>query len=297
MNDAAGILIFTSAAYLIYCLFQGRGASYLSRRIYLLAVMAVSLFIPFVDWRIESTVFYSLAGWLDRDSGLPGLRPVYFAGVAVSAIVFAVRLMKVFARVGKNTMAVYRVGGIKVVETALPSSFSLFSTVYISGRLSGNEREMVLYHEMSHIRHRHTWEKAFMQSIKILMWYNPFAYLADCRLEELQEYEADMDVIRSGYRMKDYVEIVVGHVLARVPSVATAFHRSLTEERLRRMAFPAGGGKNLASFLLALLCFALVTVEFTWKERKTSPPRVDFAELRCMQDSPARDGATIFTFR
>lgn len=308
MNDIARILVFGMLSSLLYCMLFGRRTSYRSRRVYLLSTAVAGALIPAVNIRIGNTAIHELVGWMDGPvwSG-NGIAVLYLAGVGISVLLYGFRLALLYRDIRRNTLYVYKRDGRKIVVTALPYSFSVFGKAYISDRLSGMEKELVLCHETGHLRHGHTWEKALMQILKIVMWFNPFVHLAAVRLDEVHEYEADRDVLRAGYSRKVYAETILGNVLnvrsgtdgymKELPYCPSAFHSSLTGERLRQMICPAGNRKNLTAFLLALLCFAFTAVEFTWEERKTSPPKVDFAELRCMQDSSARDGVTVLMLR
>lgn len=308
MNDFARILIFSALSCLLYCLLFGRRTSYRSRRVYLLSTAVAAALIPAVDIRIGNTALYALTGWMADTVGAGrGIEILYLAGVLLSASVYGYRLAVLLRDIRRNTVARYVRDGRTVVETALPCSFSLLDKVYISKNLSGTGKDMVISHEASHLRHGHTWEKLLMQVLKTVMWFNPFVHLAAVKLDEVHEYEADRDVLRAGYGRKVYAVTILGNVMNAqsgkegyvigLPYCPSAFHRTLTGERLKQMLRPAGNRKNIAAFLLALLCFAFTAVEFTWEERKTSPPKVDFAELRCMQDSSARNGAAMLMLR
>lgn len=307
MNDLARILIFSMLSYLLYCMLFGRRASYRSRRVYLLSTALAAALIPAVNIRIGNTVLYALTGWMADPVGTGrGIMMFYLSGILLYALLYCYRLGVLRKDIRRNAANRYVLDGRKVVETALPYSFSLFGKIYISGRLSGIGRDMVICHEASHIRHGHTWEKTLMQILKVVMWFNPFVHLASVRLDEVHEYEADRDVLLAGFGRKAYVETILSNVLGNGctkeesvvrPFFSLAFPRALSVGRLKQMLRPAGKKKNLVAFLLALLCFAFAAVEFTWKERKTVPPKVDFAELQCMQDSSAIAGTTLFMLR
>lgn len=53
------------------------------------------------------------------------------------------------------------------------------------------ERRQILTHEASHVRHRHSYERLFMSALRSVFWFNPFFWMAEKDLEEVQEWEAE----------------------------------------------------------------------------------------------------------
>ena len=61
---------------------------------------------------------------------------------------------------------------------------------------------------MSHIAHRHSVERLAMESMKALLWWNPFVWIAARRLTEAEEFEADSDVLKEGYDKELYMHVI-----------------------------------------------------------------------------------------
>ena len=53
-------------------------------------------------------------------------------------------------------------------------------------------------HEASHVRHRHSAERIALELVRSLFWFNPFVWIAGRWLSEVQEWEADRDVLDAG---------------------------------------------------------------------------------------------------
>ena len=82
-----------------------------------------------------------------------------------------------------------------VLTQADISSFSFFRTVYLHDAIPESDMAAVVAHELSHIRHRHSAERIVMECVRALLWWNPFVRIAARRLAEVEEYEADRDVL------------------------------------------------------------------------------------------------------
>ena len=76
--------------------------------------------------------------------------------------------------------------------------FSFLRTVYMGFNYSPSERRMIITHEASHVRHRHSYERLVLSVLRSLLWFNPFLWIAEKDLKEVQEWEADRDVLNEG---------------------------------------------------------------------------------------------------
>ena len=83
--------------------------------------------------------------------------------------------------------------------------------------IAPEDRAMVIVHEASHIVHRHTTEKLFQSVLKSLFWFNPFLWLSERYLVEVQEYQADADVLGKGYGLQEYRYAIFRHLLGHGP--------------------------------------------------------------------------------
>ena len=128
------------------------------------------------------------------------------------------------------------VDGVRVVRSTRPiAGFSFFGTIYLSGKISAEELSVVLLHEGSHIRHGHSYERLWMECCKALLWWNPFIWLAVRRLTEVQEFEADHDVLASGERSDRYIQIIFKQLFGYSPDIANGLRNSLTKKRFQMM--------------------------------------------------------------
>lgn len=126
--------------------------------------------------------------------------------------------------------------GIRVVRTPKGvASFSFFGTVYLSETTTAEEMAVILKHEQSHIRHHHSHERLWMELWKALLWWNPFIWLAARRLAEVEEFEADRDVLRSGENTNNYIQTIFKQLFGYSPDIANSLRDSLTKKRFKMM--------------------------------------------------------------
>lgn len=184
---------------------------------------------------------------------------LYAAGAAAVLGAAAAQLWRI-RQLGHGA-AVTRTGRMTLVRTRQQcAAFSLFGRVYVWEQLPPRELEAVLLHEASHIRRRHSLERLAMELLKAALWWNPFVWLAARRLVEVEEYEADSDVLASGYALNSYIDTLFMQLFGYSPEIANGLRSSLTKKRLKMMTSktPSRHARlRLAAtlpFIIGLLC-------------------------------------------
>ena len=119
----------------------------------------------------------------------------------------------------------------------IKAPYSFMGTIYLAPDTPDEEREVIIAHERSHITHRHSLEKLYMGAIRTVVWFNPFIWLADRWLAEVQEFEADRDVLDAGYDMTLYRSLIFRQIFGYAPDVQNGFY-SLTRRRFEMMTTP-----------------------------------------------------------
>lgn len=101
--------------------------------------------------------------------------------------------------------------------------------------LKGRE-EVVLAHELAHVRMRHSWDALFLSCVEVLQWFNPCIWMLDASLREVHEYEADDAVLRRGISARDYQLLLIEKAVARTPyPMVNGFRHSLLKNRITMM--------------------------------------------------------------
>lgn len=96
--------------------------------------------------------------------------------------------------------------------------------------------EIVLAHELAHVRMRHSWDALFLSFVEVLQWFNPCIWMLDASLREVHEYEADDAVLRRGISARDYQLLLIEKAVARTPyPMVNGFRHSLLKNRITMM--------------------------------------------------------------
>lgn len=163
-----------------------------------------------------------------------GLAAVYGAVVAVSLGFLVVRLVRL-RRLRRRAHLTPCKGYTLAESPQVPTPFSFLCTVYMGPGYEGERREMVLCHEASHVRHGHSVENLFAETVRCLLWINPFVWMAQRWLREVHEWEADRDVLDAGYDLTRYRIVLFHQLFGYNPDIACGLNHSLTKTRFAMM--------------------------------------------------------------
>ena len=117
----------------------------------------------------------------------------------------------------------------------IKTPFSFIRTIFMGFNYEHQERRQILTHEASHVRHRHSYERLFMSVLRSLFWFNPFFWMAEKDLEEVQEWEADKDVLDEGWNLKTYRTTIFKQLFGYNPDITCGLNHSLTKQRFIMM--------------------------------------------------------------
>lgn len=190
----------------------------------------------------------------------------YAVGCVSVLLLMAVQFVRMYRlrREGERM----RVGRFDIVKTPVNiASFSFFRTIYVSADTPAADMETIIAHEASHIAHRHSVERVAMGLLKAAMWWNPFVWIAERRLVEVQEYEADSDVIASGFDSSKYVNTLLKHLFGYSPEIANGLRDSLTKKRLKMMTTKTGGRYALLRMAAIIPVMAGLFAAFSFTAR------------------------------
>ena len=117
----------------------------------------------------------------------------------------------------------------------IKTPFSFIRTIFMGFNYEPQERRQILTHEASHVRHRHSYERLFMSVLRSIFWLNPFFWMAEKDLEEVQEWEADKDVLDEGWNLKTYRTTIFKQLFGYNPDITCGLNHSLTKQRFIMM--------------------------------------------------------------
>lgn len=276
--------VFLAILFLLYRLFMAREKQIALNRSVLLAIYALS----FASWPLSRVVwrwsvsprreifpfvsgaypFESAATITSHNSSsllLHLLLWLYAAGVVVMLVgtLFSIIKLTLFIRRGTTI----RKEGYSIVvmdDKVTPFSFGK-SIVMSAADLEETGADTIIAHERAHIRSRHYLDIALAQSVCVIMWYNPFAWLMRGDLKLLHEYEADATVIDSGVDPEIYQKLLIRKSVGnRFRTMVNSLSYSKLKARIAMMQKEKSGiGRRWRALFLAtapILAFYLTDI-------------------------------------
>ena len=99
-----------------------------------------------------------------------------------------------------------------------------------------HHRHEILLHEKGHVRCLHSWDIVLLTLVQTIQWYNPFAYMLGASLRDVHEYEADDYVLRQGVTASEYQTLLLKTAVGNsVYAFANNFNHSLIKNRIIMM--------------------------------------------------------------
>lgn len=140
--------------------------------------------------------------------------------------------------------------------------FSFLRTIYLGTGYCPAERRMIIAHETSHVRHGHPLERLALSLLRSLLWFNPFLWIAEKDLAEVQEWEADKDVLDGGTDLTLYRETIFRQLFGYNPDISCGLNHSLTKKRFAMMTQKCRGRHALLRFGATLPLLAAAFLAF-----------------------------------
>lgn len=203
----------------------------------------------------------------------------------VGSIGLLSRLLYGFIRLGglAGRVKLISYDGYKIAD--LPGQFnpfSFFNVVFINqSRYSQKEIEQIMIHELTHVRLKHSWDVLLLESLLIIQWFNPFAWLLRNMLKELHEFQADKQVIASGYSAKSYKELLLFQATGARLLPVNNFNQSLTKKRFTMMKKDKFQKIFGLKSVFAIVSIALIGILFACELKEVEPTQTEEeAELK-----------------
>ena len=203
-----------------------------------------------IDWkRVFTSIF-----WI-----------IYAVMVMMNLAFVAWRLWQIKRLRDGAELAVYE-NYVLAVSDQVKSPFAFWRTIFLNRLYDGRKREQVILHELSHIRHNHTAERMMLEFMRCIFWFNPFVWYAGSSLEQVQEWQADGDVIREGYDVTEYRLLIFQQIFGCSIDITSGLYNKVTKKRFLMMTnFKRGRFSFIRLFavipLLIVMIFAFGAVK------------------------------------
>lgn len=257
--------------------FEGR-VRFVGCRIYLIVAAALSAIIPALDIRVwrDQIVYIEATALNSTTTADTVAQSTFDLWATIIICAYAIGVLVVLTSVISQAVKLARLGtatlenGRRIVRSAkIDTPFSFLRTIYLPTSLAPEHCEVVIQHECAHIRHHHSLERIAMEVMKAVLWFNPFVWLFSRLLTEVHEFEADREVIDSGFDNKLYATSIFTQAFGFSPDIANGLQSSLTKKRFKMMTKQRPSTRSLLRLAAALPVVATLAMLFSVRAQAT----------------------------
>ncbi|MCJ0743106.1 M56 family metallopeptidase [Pedobacter montanisoli] len=194
---------------------------------------------------------------------------VFFVGVFVMAIRFAVQLLSLYKIHSKSKKGVLDNYPVRILAEDV-SPFSFWKSIYINPALHGKEQlEAILAHEHIHVKQLHTLDILLAELSVVFYWFNPGVWLMKKAVKENLEFITDKRIISNGIDRKryQYSLLDVGQLRHSVQFVNN-FNLSDLKQRIKMMNARPSSKLKLSLYVLLLPVILITTLAFTISKKE-----------------------------
>ena len=206
---------------------------------------------------------------------------IYFTGISILFLKLLFSIKRIVRL--RNNSTVYKIHNVKVVRTNSGLPFSFFNMVFLPENEKG---QIVIRHEIAHIKQYHWADLILIEIAYILLWFNPFIFLYKKLLKLQHEYLADASAVKEN-RIEDYLNCMLKriHILS-YGEITSQFYCKTIKKRIAMITKNRTSNKYLGTYLLVLpLIFLLL---FAFSDDKTLAQ-----DLIIVKDDPANPAITV----
>jgi len=217
------------------------------------------------------------------------------------AVRFAWNILRIRSRINKN--AGLKINGASLVlltDDVLPHSFMgyifLNELDYRDDRVDGQ----LLEHELAHVRQMHSLDILFIETLKILFWFNPVFIFYKKAIQLNHEFLAD-EAVLSRFEVSAYQYLLLERTFITTAIPLTSnLNYSLTKKRLTMMIKTTSKLKTWTARLAVIPVLAAMLFLFSMKPVSEAPKfnPIAFSNRPKMEGEPDKEtffkGATIW---
>ncbi len=198
----------------------------------------------------------------------------YFATVLASLALLAYNFFRI-RTLKKKSKLTYTKDYTLAEHEETKTPFSFLRTIFMGFNYEPEERTQILTHEASHVRHGHSFERLALSVIRSFFWFNPFFWIAEKDLKEVQEWEADKDVLDQGHELNAYRLTIFKQLFGYNPDISCGLNHSLTKQRFIMMTQSNRGKGAWIRLAATLPVIAAVFLAFGCEARFPKPEHAD----------------------
>ncbi|MDR2774966.1 MAG: M56 family metallopeptidase [Tannerella sp.] len=294
--------IWIAVFWSLYRFFFREETFFVFNRFFLLSGLALSFVLALCRYRYPVTVHLLPTALPGNDfaqggvtSGVTANLPLIIAGIYLAGV-FVLLLYHLNGLNRIRNMIQRRKAPFRshppVIEVAgICSSFSFFKYIFMdkSTNLSEAEKRLIIEHETAHVEQRHWMDLSFAQTVCLLQWFNPFAWLYLRAIRENHEFLADRSVLRKGNSPAVYHATLINYAFkAPVFTLTNSFAYYNKFKRITMMKKKTSKSTKKFAALLLLPAFAIFLSAFAEPEYRVSVPTEQ--DKIAVHDSIVKDG-------
>ncbi|WP_184541696.1 M56 family metallopeptidase [Mucilaginibacter sp. FT3.2] len=265
--------IYLAVFYAGYCLFLNKETHYTLNRVYLLLSCIISFILPVIqvgalkpaDAVVQQT-YVTIAPAASNAAASPivnykletahitlqdAVWYAYLTGIAVLSLLLFIKIIRLLMMTSKaKTLAgnQYKLVGLSNSNTA----FSFFNYLFIGTKTSGSE--LIIRHELVHIRQKHSIDILFIELLRIINWFNPIIYLIQMSVKTVHEYIADEQTATQATDALSYSSFLVDNAYGISGSSITHsfFNHNLLKKRIIMLNQKRSGNLARLKYLVAV---------------------------------------------
>lgn len=244
------LLIFTIVSSLLFCyyyLFLRKEKRYQFNRFFLLLLLPVSTYAPFLDLGINQSAELSpiIGSTLETITitssevnewawSYNEMLSFLYSSIALCLLfLFISRLSKVFCLIlGGSTQE--KIKGATLIhckENLQTSSFGPYIFWNPSLELSTDEKAQIISHELCHVKQYHSLDILFIELWKVILWFHPLVYFISRELKTIHEYQADKAALKLG-DSNSYIQLLLSHMMGQPLQLSHNFFQSTPKNRI-----------------------------------------------------------------
>ncbi len=261
----------------IYFLFFEREKMHRFNRFYLLVSIAVSYVIPFINIEIIKEIplktaamenFTLTAATISAEENTNYLPYIIFSVYGLVALLLGFRfwnnILRLIRKMKSSKAIKYQNAKLVLLsEITLPHTF--LNTIFINKTdyENRNIEEELYEHELTHVRQKHTLDILFLETLKMVFWFNPLLHFYKKAIRLNHEFLADEKVVESYNDVPFYQKLLLSKAnVCQTYYLASNLNYSVTKKRLIMMTKTTSKIKS-AFYKLALVP-VLIALIFTF---------------------------------
>jgi hypothetical protein len=279
MLKANGIFIIL---YLFYVVCFSRLTFHRLNRVFLMAMLPLSLVIPVLNIGLVPPVslpktelpqvfddFREIGNAVETntETGFQwDIGNICFLIYCVVVLFFIIRLiLNVFRIIQMKRRSVTTVDGkYSIISADVPSAFSCFNWIFIPPN-NDSTIAPIIEHEKLHDRAYHTLDLITTELFIVFFWFNPFVYLFRRSLKTVHEFQTDSLFLKSNYKTSDYLQLMLKNLnfSAGTAAFCNHFNGSIIKKRINMMTKNRSSKWKAGRYLLLLPLITLMTMSFS----------------------------------